>query len=300
MPRRWASPLCNEKRTRIEPAHFDRGAAGLAIALGEMRVADREQRAVDKHRQHQPRPFAQLLDVEIAAVLARRDRAQRLGRDRLAARHRALGFGRQRHAAARGEFGFPALDGLAQFLRRGDADDPDKRAVGDAHTGQIGRLGKAVLDRPFGDVAGRGRRRAKSRNPAPARCSQTPPASCRRSRLRADRPGRPRRHRPARSAAWTQVEIAVQQILARSSTAVIWPSKASRVWISTSSPSCGLDHRRDRLVPAVVALLRLLGEPLPVIDGDAFHAAPPAPSAGEAMHNPCPRQAAVPRRCVSR
>ena len=55
-------------------------------------------------------------------------------------------------AAARGKLGLAALHLFAQFLRGRDADDPDKRAVGDAHIGQVGRLGKAVLDRPFGDV----------------------------------------------------------------------------------------------------------------------------------------------------
>jgi hypothetical protein len=37
-----------------------------------MRIAHRKQGAVDKYRQQQPRSFAQLLDVQVAAVLAMR------------------------------------------------------------------------------------------------------------------------------------------------------------------------------------------------------------------------------------
>src|SRR5260370_12264690 len=80
MPRRAASPFIEGKPHQDRAGHLDRRAAGLAIALREMRVADREQRAVDKDRQQEARAFAQLLDVEIATVFARRDRAQRLHR----------------------------------------------------------------------------------------------------------------------------------------------------------------------------------------------------------------------------
>src|ERR1700719_957045 len=95
------------------PGHLDRGTAGLPVALREMRVADREEGAVDKDRQHEARALAQLLDVEIAAVLARRDRAQRLGGDWLRRRHRTVFLGRQHHPAAAEEVGFTALDRLA-------------------------------------------------------------------------------------------------------------------------------------------------------------------------------------------
>src|SRR5207248_10711141 len=37
----------------------------------------------------------------------------------------------------------------------------------------------------------------------------------------------------------------------------------------------GLNHRRDRLVPAIVALPRLLGEAFGVVDRDALHDVPP-------------------------
>ena len=80
-------------------AHLDRGDADLAVALGEMAVAGREQRALLEHRQKQLRPLGQLLHVEIAAVLARRQRAQP-GEAAGPGRHRAVGVGRQRHAAA--------------------------------------------------------------------------------------------------------------------------------------------------------------------------------------------------------
>jgi hypothetical protein len=58
---------------------------------------------------------------------------------------------------------------------------------------------------------------------------------------------------------------------------VIWPSKASRVWISTSSPGAASDDRRDRLVPAIVTFARLLGEAFAIVDRDAFHDTAPRP-----------------------
>jgi hypothetical protein len=58
---------------------------------------------------------------------------------------------------------------------------------------------------------------------------------------------------------------------------VMWPSKASRVWISTSSPGAASDDRRDRLVPAIVTFARLLGEALAIVDRDAFHDTAPRP-----------------------
>jgi hypothetical protein len=66
-------------RTRKGRAHLDRGAAGLAVALGEVRVAGREQaaRGVDRDEEH--RALAELLDVHVAGLLARRDGPQALG-----------------------------------------------------------------------------------------------------------------------------------------------------------------------------------------------------------------------------
>src|SRR5947209_18496267 len=98
------------------PSHLNRRTAGFAVALRKMRIADREQGAVDKNRQKEPGTLAQLFDVEIAAVLARWDRAQRLRGERLRRRHRTVFLGRQHHSAAAEEVCFAALDRLAQLV----------------------------------------------------------------------------------------------------------------------------------------------------------------------------------------
>ena len=79
-------------------AHFDRGDADLAVALGEMAVAGREQRTLVEDRQEQLGALGELLDVEIAAVLARRQGAQAV-QPAGAARHRAV-WDRRQHEAA--------------------------------------------------------------------------------------------------------------------------------------------------------------------------------------------------------
>src|SRR5215469_9102038 len=50
-------------------AHLDRGAAGFAVALGEVPVAGREQGARGVYRDEQHRALAELLDIHVAALL---------------------------------------------------------------------------------------------------------------------------------------------------------------------------------------------------------------------------------------
>ena len=59
-------------------AHLDRRAAALRIALRVVPVAHRIECAVHRHRHEELRSLCQLLHVRVAAVLARRDRAQAL------------------------------------------------------------------------------------------------------------------------------------------------------------------------------------------------------------------------------
>ena len=62
--------------------HLDRRAAALGVALREVAVAHRVERAVHRHRHVELRAARELLHVRVAAVLARRDRAQAFLRDR--------------------------------------------------------------------------------------------------------------------------------------------------------------------------------------------------------------------------
>src|SRR5437870_5379468 len=45
-------------------AHLDRGDADLSVTLGEVRIAGREQRALDRHGQQVLAAFRQMLHVE--------------------------------------------------------------------------------------------------------------------------------------------------------------------------------------------------------------------------------------------
>ena len=69
-------------------AHLDRRHADFAVALCEMPVAGREQAALNEYRQEELGAFGQLLHIEIAAVLARRQGAQ-AGKTAGPDRHRA-------------------------------------------------------------------------------------------------------------------------------------------------------------------------------------------------------------------
>ncbi len=58
---------------------LDGGAAQLAVALRGVRIADRKQAAIDRHRQEDLGPFAQPPIVEIAAEIGRRHRIDHAG-----------------------------------------------------------------------------------------------------------------------------------------------------------------------------------------------------------------------------
>src|SRR5215472_15661999 len=81
-------------------AHLDRGAADLPVALGEMGVARREEPARGVHRDEQARALAELLDVDVAGLLAGRDRAQPLRGQPRVARDGGPGRRRRHEAAA--------------------------------------------------------------------------------------------------------------------------------------------------------------------------------------------------------
>src|SRR5918994_1805960 len=58
-------------------SHLDRRTTGLAVTLGKMRVPRREQPAGCVHGDEQSSSRAELFDVDVAGLFARRDRAQR-------------------------------------------------------------------------------------------------------------------------------------------------------------------------------------------------------------------------------
>ena len=77
----FAMPPLMMSTLQIHPArHLDGAAEGdLAVALGEVEVAHREPAALDVDREVDPRAARQILDVAVAAVLARRHGARALG-----------------------------------------------------------------------------------------------------------------------------------------------------------------------------------------------------------------------------
>src|SRR4029450_9132963 len=77
-------PALVDGETDVEGrAHLDGGATGLAVALGEVGVAGREQPPLGVHRDVEPGAGAELLDVDVAGRLPGRDGAQGLGGDGL-------------------------------------------------------------------------------------------------------------------------------------------------------------------------------------------------------------------------
>ena len=72
--RRCAKPLCTLNRTTAV-APISTAVTQTSRRLSEMAVANRDRPAFLEHRQEQFRALGQLLDVEIAAVFARRQGA---------------------------------------------------------------------------------------------------------------------------------------------------------------------------------------------------------------------------------
>ena len=128
---------------------LDRAAAGFAVALREMRIAHRKQRALLIDRQIDRRAFDELFDVEIAAGLMRRDGAERFARDGRIGRYGHIGIGQKNRAAPVGQVFLPGIDAVEQFARRGEPHHAEKRGTRDAHTGQLRRGGKAIAHRPM-------------------------------------------------------------------------------------------------------------------------------------------------------
>ena len=79
----FAMPPLISSTLQMQPArHLDGAAEGdLAVALGEVEVAHREPGALHVDREVDLRAARQVLDVAVAAVLARRHRARAFGRD---------------------------------------------------------------------------------------------------------------------------------------------------------------------------------------------------------------------------
>ena len=168
-------------------AGLDRRDADLAVALGEVQVADREHRARHVHGKEQPAAGLQVADVHVAAVLARREGAQAVAGGR---RRGALGV-RQRHpGAGRSERGFALQCPREQLARRGHADHAGEHSGRHRHARQLVRACDPLLDPPLHQE--RIREQVAEECPSPARSRSS---RCRRSRSRGSRP--PAR-RPAR------------------------------------------------------------------------------------------------------
>jgi hypothetical protein len=113
-----------------------------------MSVAGGEQRALGEHRQQQLGTLGQLLDVEIAAVLARRQGAQAF-EAAAPARHRA-GLARRYDKAAGIERALLALGPFLELLRRRrGSGDSHKGGAGNANAGELGGRRPAVADFPL-------------------------------------------------------------------------------------------------------------------------------------------------------
>ncbi len=114
MPRRCASPLCKEKRTRIEP-HISIAVPQASPSPCAKCASPTENKAPSTNTGSISRaPLLNCLMSRLPPFSRGGIVRKRLGADR-PARHRALRFRRQCHAAAGGELGFAALHLLAQF-----------------------------------------------------------------------------------------------------------------------------------------------------------------------------------------
>ena len=143
------------KRHAAGQAHRDRtgeldpGAAHLAVALREVEIADREQRAGHRDGQQQPAARDQLPDVEVAAQLPRRDRPQPARSRRRQGRLRErVGDG----PARRRDRLLARVNRRQQLVRRGHADHASERVPGHGDTGQLRRPRDADGDLPGDDV----------------------------------------------------------------------------------------------------------------------------------------------------
>ena len=184
---------------------LDRRPARLAVALREVRVAERQQRALDVDGEVQAAPDGELADVEVAAVLARRDRPQALAPARRPAARR-----RARRAAA------PPRPARPRAPSRGSA----ARAT-------------ARPSRPRGTAARRSRRRAApSERATPSAMSQRTSSGSGKRSASSPKPG------------MTAVVPTASQSSASSSTTSTSPGRAPRTatgpvsgWLAPRSTS---------------------------------------------------------------
>src|SRR6266540_1059125 len=114
--------------------HLHGGATGLAVPLGEVGVARREQPALHVHRDVQAGARSELLDVDVARGLPGRDRPQGLARDGLVRRHGVGGVGREHEAAPIERRLLACGGGLQQAAVRRQADRAHERRAREAHT----------------------------------------------------------------------------------------------------------------------------------------------------------------------
>ncbi len=249
--------------------HLDRGHAHLAVALGEVAVAHREQRALDRHRELERRPLGDLLDVHVAAVLARWDRAQAVGGRRALAGHRAGGVGRH-HQAAAAQQCLLALGPRGHLLARGcEADHAHERGARDAHARQLPGGRPAVGDLPVHQVGHRVEvaQEAEPRHDAGERVGLGQDVDeldleeiARARSLHQHRPGdrvdRTRVHTGHARGGGRRPELSVHAIAGLEHDLL---------------PLVGLEDRGDVGMPAVVAGLGLVDESLAPVDLDALH-----------------------------
>src|ERR1700751_3766301 len=128
--------------------HLDGGHAYFAVALRKMPVAGREETALFEDREEQFRAFGQLLDVEIAAVLAWRHSSQ-TGEAARAGRHRTGSVWRKRKTAPVDHALLAGRPFSKFFVRRRHPGNPHERPAGDAHTRDLRRGRPAVADLPM-------------------------------------------------------------------------------------------------------------------------------------------------------
>ena len=250
-------------------AHLDRGAAGLAVALRKMRVADRKQRARDEHRQQKACARAQLLDVEIAAIFTWRNCAQPFRRDRLARGHRARRLGRQHKPAALAQVLFAPQHLAPQLFGRRDPDRPHERTVAHAHARKLGRGGPAAGDFPFHDV--RVGKFVAQKSEARHLDRETPSGGLEFADIHFEQVARLRpfhEHWPGERVHHAHVDL--EQIVRAARRGDLAVERVAGLEFDLLT-RLGFQRGRDLAMPAVMALGRFRGASNAVVHLDAFH-----------------------------
>ena len=232
----------------------------------------RVKRALHRHRHEELRASGELLHVRIAAVLARRDRAQALLGHRSLAGHRGRSGGQHHLAAAIGQCFFSFRPNPQLLPRRRHPRRSHERAIRNAHAGKLRRGGVLGRDVPVRDevVIEEIRQEAKpgrEARPAVALRDDVDVLDLQEvARLRAlhvHRPGERMRRRA----------LELLQILGRRARPDLQIHRVARLERHLLA-RLHLDHRRDVWVPPVMSLVRLLAQPLRAIDAYAFWHSP--------------------------